>query len=322
MKGRFVFWPGLGTLFFCSVAHADPTFPTRPVRFIVPFPAGGGADVVGRVVGMKLEQKWGLQVVVDNRAGAGGNIAAEIAAAAPADGHTMFQFNVANTIAVGLYKKLNYDPVRDFSALSMLGTSPFILFVHPAVKATTVAELVSLAKAEPGHLRYASSGNGGPSHLAAELLKIMTNIELIHVPYKGVSPSMNDLLSGQVQLTFAVPGSGLPHAKAGRIRAIAVSAAKRTPLAPDLPTIAESGVAGYDAITWYAAVVPTGTPNGIVTKINKDLVQVLADPQTRDRLMAIGVEVASSTPEQLSQWIINEVAKWRRLVKFSGAQVD
>jgi tripartite-type tricarboxylate transporter receptor subunit TctC len=206
---REVFW-----LAMAAVAAPDvgaQVFPTRPVRFIVPFPPGGGADVIGRVLGQKLADKWGQQVVIDNRAGAGGNIAAEIAAAAPADGHTIFQFNIANAIAPGLYKKLNYDPVKDFSAVTLLASAPFILVVHPSVKAASVQELVAFAKAQPGKLSYASSGNGGPSHLAAEMLKSMTGIQLTHVPYKGIATVINDLLSGQVQITFTVPGSGMPH---------------------------------------------------------------------------------------------------------------
>ena len=214
-----------------ELAHAQKgsaalVFPARPVRFIVPFPPGGGADVIGRVVGQKLSDKWGQQVVIDNRAGAGGNIAAELAAAAPPDGHTLYQFNIANAIAVGLYKKLNYDPVKDFSAITLIGSSPFILVMHPSVKAVSVQEFVALAKAQPGKLSYASSGNGGPSHLAAEMLKSMTGIQLNHVPYKGIATVINDLLSGQVQVTFTVPGSGMPHVRSGRLRALGVTTAK------------------------------------------------------------------------------------------------
>jgi len=292
------------------------------VRFIVPFPPGGGADVIGRVIALKLVEKWGQQVVVDNRAGAGGNIAAELAAAAAPDGHTIFQFNVANAIAVSLYKKLNYDPVKDFSAVTLLASSPFILVTHPAVKASNVQELIALAKAQPGKLSYASSGNGGPSHLATELLKTMSNISLIHVPYKGVALALNDLLAGQVQIMFAIPATALPQMKAGRLRGLAVSGAKRSPLAPELPTIAESGVPGYEASTWYAVVAPAGTPRPVIAKLHADITQVLQQPEVRERLAGVGIELIGSTPEHLAQFIKSEIAKWSRLVKFSEARVD
>ena len=298
------------------------SYPSRPVRFIVPFPPGGGADVIGRVVALRLSEKWGQQVVIDNRAGAGGNIAAELAAAAAPDGHTIYQFNIANTIAPGLYKKLNYDPIKDFSAVTLLATSPFILVTHPSVKATTVQELVTLAKSQPGKFSYASSGNGGPSHLATEMLKSMTGIPLTHVPYKGIATVINDLLSGQVQVTFTVPGSGLPHIKSGRLRALAVTTAKRSAVVPDLPTIAESGVPGYDMSTWYAVVAPTGTPRPIITKLHADLTQVLQLPEVRERLMGAGADLVGSTPDYLAEFIKTEIVKWSRVVKLSDARID
>ncbi len=297
-------------------------FPSRPVRFIVPFPPGGGADVIGRIVSQKLVDKWGQQVVIDNRAGAGGNIAAELAAAAPPDGHTIYQFNIANAIAVGLYKKLNYDPIKDFSAVTLMASSPFILLAHPSLKVATLQELITLAKSQPGKLVYASSGNGGPSHLATELLKTMTGINLTHVPYKGVALVLNDLMSGQVQLMFTIPASAVPHMKTGRLKGLAVSGAKRTALAPEIPTVAESGVPGYDATTWYAVVAPAGTPQPIINKLHADITQVLQSPDVREKLTSAGVEVIGGTPEQLAQFIKAEVAKWTRLVKFSGARID
>ena len=297
-------------------------FPSKPVRFLVPFPPGGGADVIGRVIALKLVEKWGKQVVIDNRAGAGGNIAAELAAAAAPDGHTIFQFNIANAIAGSLYKKLNYDPIKDFSAVTLLASSPFILVTHPGVKASNVQELVALAKAQPGKLAYASSGNGGPSHLATELLKTMTQIGLIHVPYKGVALALNELLGGQIQIMFTVPATAMPHMKAGRLRGLAVSGAKRSPLAPELPTVAESGVAGYEAITWYAVVVPAGTPRAVIAKLHTDITQVLQQLEVRERLTGVGVELIGSTPDQLALFIKAEIAKWSRLVKFSEARID
>lgn len=297
-------------------------YPSKPVRFIVPFPPGGGADVIGRVISQKLSDKWGQQVVIDNRAGAGGNIAAELAAAAPADGHTIYQFNIANAISPGLYKKLNYDPIKDFSAVTLLATSPFVLVAHPSVKAATVQELIALAKSQPGKLIYASSGNGGPSHLSAEMLKSMAGIQMTHVPYKGIATVINDLLSGQVQVTFTVPASGLPHVRTGRLRALAVTTAKRSAVAPEIPTIAESGVPGYDTSTWYAVVVPTGTPRPIITKLHADITQVLQLPDVRERLTGVGVDLVGSTPEFLAQFIRSEIAKLGRLIKLSDARID
>ena len=303
-------------------ANVAAPFPNRPVRFIVPFPPGGGADVIGRVLSQKLTEKWGQQVVIDNRAGAGGNIAAELAAAAPPDGHTIFQFNIANTISPSVYKKINFDPVKDFNAVTLLASSPFILVTHPSVKATTVQELVALVKSQPGKFSYSSSGNGGPSHLATEMLKTMTGIQLTHVPYKGVALAMNDLLAGQVQITFTVPGSGLPHIKTGRLRGLAVTTAKRSAIVPDLPTIAESGVPGYDTSTWYAVVVPAGTPRAVISKLHADMTQALQLPDVRERLMGVGADLVGSTPDYLAEFIKTELAKWSRLVKFSEARID
>lgn len=303
-------------------ANVAAPFPNRPVRFIVPFPPGGGADVIGRVLSQKLTEKWGQQVVIDNRAGAGGNIAAELAAAAPPDGHTIFQFNIANTIAPSVYKKINFDPVKDFNAVTLLASSPFILVTHPSVKATTVQELVSLVKSQPGKFSYSSSGNGGPSHLATEMLKTMIGIQLTHVPYKGVALAMNDLLAGQVQITFTVPGSGLPHIKTGRLRGLAVTTAKRSAVVPDLPTIAESGVPGYDTSTWYSVVVPAGTPRAVISKLHADMTQALQLPDVRERLMGVGADLVGSTPDYLAEFIKTELAKWSRLVKFSEARID
>jgi len=297
-------------------------YPTKPVRFIVPFPPGGGADVIGRVISQKLSDKWGQQVVIDNRAGAGGNIAAELAAAAPADGHTIYQFNIANAISPGLYKKLNYDPVKDFSAVTLLGSSPFILVVHPSVKATNLQEFIALAKAQPDKFSYASSGNGGPSHLATEMLKSMAGIQLTHVPYKGVATVINDLLSGQVQVTVTVPGSGLPHIKTGRLRGLAVTTAKRSAVVPDIPTIAESGVPGYDMSTWYAVVVPSGTPRPIISKLHTDMTQTLQLPDVRERLIGAGADLVGSTPEFLAGFIKGEIAKWARVVKQADVRID
>ena len=302
-------------------AIAAYAYPTKPVRFIVPFPPGGGADLVGRVVGQKLGELWGQQVIVDNRAGAGGNIAAEITAAAP-DGYTLFQFNVSNAIAPSVYKKLNYDPVRDFAAVTQLATSPFVLLAYPGIKAKNIQELIALARAEPGKLSYASSGIGGASHLLGELFKTLSKTDIVHVPYKGAVPALTDITSGRMQLMFVVPATALPYASAGRVRALGISSAKRSPIAPDIPTIAESGVPGFEGSTWYGVVVPAKTPRDVVAKLNRDVRNVLQQPEIRERFTAQSVEVVTSTPEEFAQFIRSEVLKWRQVVKVAGIHVE
>ena len=297
-------------------------YPGKPVRYIVPFPPGAGNDIIARIVGQKLAENWGQQVVVDNRPGAGGNIAAETTARAAPDGYTVFQFNVANAIAASLYSRLNYDPIRDFAAVTQLASSPFLLVIHPAVKARTTQELIALAKAEPGRLNYASSGNGGSGHLVAELFKAMAHVNLVHIPYSGGGPAMNDLLGGQVQILFAVPAAALPHVKSGRLRALGVSSAQRIKLAPELPTIAESGVAGFEGSAWYGVVVPALTPRAVVVKLNADIVRVLQQPEVLERLSGQGVLVVASSPDDFARFIKSEVAKWSRVVKISGAKVE
>ena len=297
-------------------------YPDRPVRLIVPFAPGGGNDIIARILGQKLAEGWGQQVVIDNRPGAGSNVAAELTARAAPDGYTVFQFNVANAIAVSLYKKLGYDPIRDFAAVTQLASAPFILVVHPAVRARTVQELVALARAQPGKLNYASSGNGGATHLMTELFKTLSGTDLVHIPYNGAGPALNDLLGGQVQVLFAVPASSLPHIKSGRLRALGVSSLKRSALAPDVPTVAESGVAGFEGSAWYGVVVPARTPHAIVSALHTDIVRVLHQPEIKERMSSQGVELRGSTPEQFAQFIKSEISKWSRVVRISGAKVD
>lgn len=239
-------------------ASAQP-YPTKPVRFIIPFAPGGGADLVGRLLGQKLAEIWGQPVIIDNRPGAGATIAAEISARAVPDGYTVFQFNIANAIAVSVHKKLSYDPVRDFAAVTQLASTPFILVGHPGLKAQNIQELIALGKSAPGSLNYSSSGRGGPSHLLGELFNSMAQIKVVHVPYASVAPAMNDLLPGRVQLMFVIPAVALPHIKAGRLRSYGISSIKRSALAPDVPTVAESGLAGFEGGAWYGVVVPTNT---------------------------------------------------------------
>ena len=317
--------PNIIALSFAALAlTANPAsaYPTKAVRFIVPFAPGGGNDIIARLLGAKLTEKWGQQVVVDNRPGAGGNIAAETTAHAAPDGHTVFQFNVANAIAVSLYRKLAYDPVKDFAAVTQLASSPFILVVNPGVRATNVKEFIALAKAQPGRINYASSGNGGSTHLVGELFKTMAGVDLTHIPYNGGAPALAEVIGGQVQAMFAVPATTLPLIKAGKLRPLGVSSARRSPLTPDLPTVAESGVPGFEGGAWYGVVVPARTPAAIVAQLNRDIVTALKSPEVRDRLTSQGLELVGSTPEDFAQFIRDEIPKWAKAVRVSGARVD
>ena len=297
-------------------------YPDKPVRFIVPFAPGGGNDIIARMLGQKLGEGWGQQVVIDNRPGAGGNIAAETTARAAPDGHTIFQFNVANAIAVSVYRKLAYDPIRDFAAITQLASSPFIVVVHPSVRAGNVREFIALAKSQPGKFNYASSGNGGSTHLITEMFKTMAGIEMTHIPYNGAAPGLIDLLGGQVQMMFAVPATATPHIKSGKLRALGVSSLKRSALVPELPTVAESGVPGFEGATWYGVVAPAQTPATVVTQLHRDIVRALRLPEVQDRLAAQGVEVVGSTPAEFAQFIRGEIPKWARAARISGARVD
>lgn len=301
---------------------AAQSYPAKPVRFIIPFAPGGGNDIIGRAIAARLTDVWKQQMVVDNRPGAGGNIAGEITARAAPDGHTVFQFNIANVIAASIYPKLAYDPVRDFAPVTQIGGSPFLLVVHPSVRANDVRELIALAKAQPTLLNYASSGNGGSTHLVTELFKSMAGISMTHIPYNGAGPALTTLLSGQVQVFFMVPATSRAHIKAGRLRALAVSSAQRSKLMPEMPTVAESGVPGFEGSTWYGVVVPARTPAAIVTQLNRDFVATLNEPDLRDRMSNQGIELVASSPDEFARFIQAEHAKWARAVKISGARLD
>jgi tripartite-type tricarboxylate transporter receptor subunit TctC len=301
---------------------ADAPYPTKPIRFIIPFAPGGGNDIIGRMLGAKLGEAWGQQVVIDNRPGAGGNIAAETTARAAPDGYTVFQFNIANTMAPSLFKKLGYDPQRDFAPVTQIGSSPFILVVHPSVPAKTVPELITYMKAQPGKLNYASSGTGGSTHLITELFKHMAGVSMTHIPYSGAGPALTELVGGQVQLMFVVPATGLPHIRSGRLRALGISSARRFSLAPELPTISESGVPGYESGTWYGVVVPAQSPAFIVRKLNTDIVKALQLPDVRERMTAQGVEVVAGSAGDFTKFIKAEISKWGRVVALSGARAE
>lgn len=297
-------------------------YPTKPIRLIVPFAAGGPMDIMSRALGERLTTHLGQQVVVDNRGGAGGSIGTEIVARSAADGYTLLTGHIGtHAINVSLYPKLGYDPVKDFAPVSLMATLPLGLFVNVSVPVKSVAELVSLAKARPGSVNFASAGSGGPTHMAGEMLKAMAQLDIVHVPYKGNAAALGDLVAGRVQMMFSNLLTAMPHAKAGKLRAIAVSSGKRSAQAPDLPTVAESGVPGYDLTPWYGLFAPSGTPRAIVTRLNRETDRILNAPDVRERFRLQGVDLVTSTPEEFAALIGKEIPKWREVVKKSGAKV-
>jgi tripartite-type tricarboxylate transporter receptor subunit TctC len=295
-------------------AAAQAQYPARPIRFIVPFPPGGGTDTMARAMGNRLGEALGEQIVVDNRGGGGANIGAQLAAESPADGYTWFMTTVTHTINVTLYRKLAYNLVKDFVPVTYLGDTAYVVVVNPSVAATSVKELVALAKAHPGELRHSSSGVGSGPHLAGELFKSMTGIDMLHVPYRGGGPSVTALVSGESKVGFATTPSCITQVKAGRLRGLAVTTAARSPFLPDLPTVAESGVPGYDTSAWYGLLMPTGTPKAIITRVHADTVKVLKLPDVKARLDATGMVPSTSTPQELARTIRSEIAKWAKVV--------
>ena len=297
-------------------------YPDKPIRMIVPFAAGGILDIVARAVGERLSGSLGQPVVSDIRGGAGGAIGTEIAARAAPDGYTLLTGHIGtHAINPSLYPKLGYDPVKDFAPITLAATFPLGLFVHPSVPAQSVSELVALAKSRPGQVNFASAGNGGPTHMAGEMLKAMARIDIVHVPYKGNSAALTDLLGGRVQLFFSNLVTAMPHARAGRLRALAVSTAKRSQQVPELPTIAESGVPGYEMTNWIGLFAPAATPRPIVLRLNREVTAILEAPDLKERFLAQGVDLAGSTPEAFAAFVRSELAKWRKVVKESGATV-
>jgi tripartite-type tricarboxylate transporter receptor subunit TctC len=289
-------------------------YPTKPIRFIVPNAPGGGTDITSRAVGQKLTEAWHQMVIVDNRAGATGNIGMEIAAKSPPDGYTIVIASATYSAGPATRRNMPYDLVRDFAPVTQLTSQPYVLVIHPAVPAKSVKELIAVAKSKPEGLTYGSSGNGGLSHLSGLMLASLTGAHLIHVPYKGGGPALTDLLAGQINLLFATPLEATPHFKGGRIRELAVSTAKRSPAMPELPTVAEAGVPGFEVNSWYGVLAPVGTPKEIVTRLNQEIVRVLRLPDIIDRFSKDGVEPAGTTPDQFGAHIRSEIAKWKRVV--------
>ncbi len=297
-------------------------YPAKPVRIIAGFPPGSGADITARVIGLRLAEAMGQQMIVDNRPGAGSNIAAELAAKAPPDGYTLFIGTVANTINATLYSKLPFDFARDFAPIALATAAPNILVVHPSVPAQSVAGLIALAKARPGQLNYASAGVGTAPHLSSELFGSMAGVRMVHVPYKGSPPAVTDLIAGEVALMFSPASSVLPHVKSGRLRALAVTTAARLPSLPELPTVAESGLKGYETITWFGFVAPSKTPLAVVTRLNAEIVKALALPGVRSQFASQGIEALGGTPEQFAGYIRDEIVKWAGVIKVSGTKAE
>jgi len=296
-------------------------YPSKPIRMIVPSTPGGSVDTLARSVGPRLTEKWGQQVIVDNRSGAGGAIAGELVAKAPPDGYTLLVGTIASLATnVSLQKKLPYDPVKDFAPVTLLATQNLMLLVHPSLPVKSVKDVTALAKKRPGSLSFASAGNGTGGHLSGELYKMLAGIDMLHIPYKGVAPAMIDVVSGQVTMTFASILSGSQQVKAGRLRALSVTGARRSAAVPELPTMVEAGVAGYESATWYGIVAPAGTPADIVNRLHGEIAGILKSPEMNDRLSKEGADPVGSTPAEFGRHIQNEVEKWRKVIKAAGIQ--
>jgi tripartite-type tricarboxylate transporter receptor subunit TctC len=309
----------------CAVAYpasAQAPWPSKPIRFIIPFPPGGGTDTMARAIGTRLGEAVGQQIIIDNRGGGGANIGAELAAKSPPDGHTLFMMTGTHTVNYSLYKTLGYNVLKDFAPVSRLGGTAYVVVVHPSVPARSVKELVAVAKARPGELSHSSSGTGSGPHLAGELFKSMTGAKMLHIPYKGGGPSVLALVGGEAMVGFTTTPSCIAQIQAGRLRGLAVSSAQRSPYLPDLPTVAEAGVPGYETTAWYGMAVPTGTPAEVITRLNAESVKVLTLPDVKSRLDATGMVPGSSTPEELGQLIQKEVTKWAKVVKALNLKVD
>lgn len=305
-----------------TAAGAADTYPSRPVRMIIPFSPGGATDVPGRILAAKLSEVLGQQVVVDNRPGAGSTIGSEIVAKAQPDGYTFLMTATPFIITSNLYKKLPFDPLNDFAPVTQFGSAPNVLVVHPSLPAKSIQELIALAKKQPGKIDYASSGNGSAQHLFGALFVSMAQAKMTHVPYRGSGPATADLLGGQVKVGFPGIAIALPHHKAGRLRALGVTTVKRSPQMPDVPSIAESGVAGYDATLWLGITAPKGTPKSVITTLNRQIARALEQPDVRAAFARSGTDAVSTTPEAFDAFIRSEYSKWGKVIRDIGLQVN
>jgi tripartite-type tricarboxylate transporter receptor subunit TctC len=309
---------GVASLPACAQAY-----PTKPIRLVVPFPAGGSLDVVARAIGQKLTEAWGQPVVIDNRPGAGGNIGADLVAKSAPDGYTILEGALStHAVNVSLYDKMPYDPVRDFVPITLVATTPNVLVLNPTLPVKSVPELVAYAKAHPGGLSFGSGSNGSAGHLAGELFKSEAGVDMVHIPYKGAAPALQALLAGDTQLMFDNLANSMPQLKAGRLKALAVTTAKRSALIPELPTLAETGLPGFDIYTWWGFMAPAGTPKEIIAKWNAEVTRILGTPEMKAFFAQQGAEPAPTTPEQFAALIRSEIPKYAKIVKASGAKVD
>jgi tripartite-type tricarboxylate transporter receptor subunit TctC len=305
-----------------SLATAQ-AYPAKPIRWISPWPAGGANDIFSRAIGQKIGESLGQQVLVDNRPGAAGTIGSDIAAKAPADGYTLVMgSSPTHAIAPALYPALPYDPLRDFSAVTLVGSVPNVLVLHPSVPAKTVKEFIAVAKARPGKLNFASTGNGTSQHLSAELFKFMAGLDMVHIPYKGTAPALTELVAGQVDLAFENMPALIPHIQAGRLRALAVTTTKRSAVMPELPTIAEAALPGYDASVWFGVFAPAGTPRPVVDRLHGEILKALQTQDLKSRMVAMGTDVSGMGPDDFSAYVRKEIPKWANLVKAAGVKVS
>jgi tripartite-type tricarboxylate transporter receptor subunit TctC len=313
---RCILRPGFvaGLLLAAGTAVAQ-TYPAKPIRWIIPFPPGGAMDVMARALGPKMAESMGQPVVIENRPGAGGVIGSDVVAKAPPDGYTMMIVSIGQAVNPSLYPKLPFDPVKDFEPVTLVGVVPNVLVVHPSVKANSVAELVALAKAQPGKLNYASAGNGTSIHLAGELFASMAGVDITHVPYKGSGPAVTDLLGGQVNLMFDSITSAKPHIQAGKLRALGVTSSHRSQALSNVPTISEAGIKGYEVSPWFAVFVPAKTPKAVVDRLHGEITKALKLQDIQERFASIGAEPVGSTPEQLAAHLQRETARWSKIIR-------
>ena len=310
----------LSGLCLMNLAHAE--YPERPIRLIVSYPPGGGTDVTARQIVPMLSERLGKQVVIDNRSGAGSTLGTNLAAKATPDGYTLLMSDTTFGIVPGLYPKLPYDALRDFAPVTQVTSVPVALVVHPSVPASSVKELVALAKAKPGALNFGSGGVGTPVHLAGELLMVQAQIRMLHIPYKGAGPAFADLLGGQFQLMFPTLQSVVPHVKSGRVRLIAMTTEKRSPAFPEVPTVVESGIPGVIAVAWFGIHAPSATPKAIIARLHDEAVKVVREPSIRDRFLADGADPVGSTPDEFGRFVASEIGKWTKVVKAAGIKAE
>lgn len=312
----------LFTFILAISPEAGAAYPDKPIRLMVPFPAGGNTDIIARALGNELSRNLGVSVVIENRGGAGGILGSEVVAKSPADGYTIMMVSASHVINPSMQKKIPYDTIRDFAGISMVADVPTVLVVHPSVQAKTLKELIALAKARPGQLNFASSGNGTVGHLSGELLKSMAQIKMEHVPYKGNGPAMTDLLGGHVQMLFSSMPAAIPHIQSGMLRAIVMTGAKRSPAAPNIPTMAEAGLPGFEVSTGFGLFAPVKTPRAVISRLHDEVVKALKVPSVRDSLASQGAEPVGSTPEEYDAFVRSEIAKWAKVCKEAGIQPE